>query len=114
MKAEGKGPIPPVATRGGKSSLRFSSFREVYLPVAFGEVQCRVKPGPSQPIQQLVHPRHGVSVELGDLVDATEIIAETKGAIQVLDITIGLDHGLCDGSITPDVNICCTSSSIAC
>ncbi len=85
MKAEGKGPVLPVATRGGKSSLGFCILRKGYLPVAFGEVQCRDIPGPSQPVQQFVHPRHGVSVELGNLVEATEVIAETEGAIRFRD-----------------------------
>ncbi len=84
-KAEGKGPVVPVATRSGKSSLRLSILVEGYLPVAFGEVQCRDIPGSSQPVQQLVHPRHGVSVKLGDLVEATEDIAEAEGAVRFRD-----------------------------
>ncbi len=80
MQTEGKGPVLSVFTRGAEGHLGFGSFREGHLPVPFCEVKCGDVPGPTEAIQELIHPRHWVA-ELRDFVEAAEVIAEVEGAI---------------------------------
>ncbi len=89
VQAEGKNPILPVPTGGGEGGLRLRVIRQGHLPIALREVQRGHVSGPPQPIQQLVYPRHGVSVEFGDLVQAAEVVAKAEGAIRFWDHDYG-------------------------
>ncbi len=58
--AQRKGPVLPVSPGGAEDRLGFGSFREGHLPVPFCEVKCGDVPGPTEAIQELIHPRHHV------------------------------------------------------
>ncbi len=68
VQPEGKGPVLPVSTGGAEGHFGFGSFGEGHLPVPFCEVKCGDVPGPTNAIQELIHPRHWVTVELRDFV----------------------------------------------
>lgn len=54
-----------IITRGsGKGSLMMLGGGQEELPMVLGELKCRDKPSPPQPLDQLVHPWHRVSIKL--------------------------------------------------
>ncbi len=81
VQAEGKGPVLPVPIGGAEGCFGFGRFGKGHLPVSLSQVQCRDIPGPSQAIEELIHPRHWVTVELRDFILAAEVVAEAEGAI---------------------------------
>ncbi len=78
---KGKSPVLPVATGGAEGRLEFGSFGEGHLPIPFCEVKCGYVPSPTEAIQELIHPRHWVAVELWDFIEAAEVVAEVGDAI---------------------------------
>ncbi len=102
VQAEGKGPVLPVATWGREGSLRLGAVREWYLPVAFREVQSRNIPGPSQAIQEFIHSGHWVPSNSETSFRRRKSLQKRRVPSGFGTKTIGLDHGLRDGSITPN------------
>ncbi len=78
---KGRVRVLPMSTGVVEGGLGFGSFREWHLPVPFCEVKCGDVLGPTEAIQELIHPRHWVAVELRDFVEVAEVIAEAEGAI---------------------------------
>lgn len=64
-----------------------------HLPVALGEVQCRDVPGPSQPIQELLHSGHRIAVKGGDDIQLSEVFADVERAIRLWNHNDGASTG---------------------
>lgn len=68
MKAEGEDLVLPVVRGHAESSFGLSFRCYGYLPIPFCEVECGEKPGPPEPVDEVIHSGHGIAVELSDLV----------------------------------------------
>ncbi|XP_073693966.1 uncharacterized protein [Garra rufa] len=84
-QTEGKGPVLPVPRRSGEGGFGPGIRGEGDLPISLGQVQGGDVPGPSQALQELIHPGHGVTVELRDFVEASIVVAEPEGAVRLRD-----------------------------
>ncbi len=114
VQAEGKNPILPVPTGGGEGGLRLRVIRQGHLPIALREV--------SVDMYRALPSRSNSSSTRGmGYPSNSETSFKRRKSLQKRRVpsgfgtmTMGLDHGLREGSITPNFNISRTSSSMAC